>query len=98
MLREWADEKTPARVGQSAYRLLSDTTGVRDLVMAICCALHKVWVRLPPWQPIRLMLDSGVLHTLYRAYALDIKRLFPKMPHRSRSPWKACKNNLLRPT
>jgi hypothetical protein len=66
MLREWADEKTPARVGQSAYRLLSDTTGVRDLGMAICCALHKVWVRLPPWQPMRLMLDSGVLHTLYR--------------------------------
>src|SRR5262245_37660844 len=27
---------------------------------------------------------------------LDIKRLFPKMLHRSRPSWKACKNNLLR--
>src|SRR4029434_1137212 len=27
---------------------------------------------------------------------LDIKRLFPKMPHRSRPSGKACKNKLLR--
>jgi len=39
---------------------------------------------------LRLMLDSGVLHTLYRTEALDMKRLFPRMPHRSRPPWKAC--------
>jgi len=26
--------------------------GVRDLVMAICCALHNFRVRLIPWQPI----------------------------------------------
>ena len=25
---------------------------VRDLVMELCCALHNVWVRLPPWQPM----------------------------------------------
>jgi len=24
--------------------------GVRDLVMALCCALHNFWVRLTPWQ------------------------------------------------
>ena len=26
--------------------------GVRDLVMAICCALHNFRVRLTPWQPM----------------------------------------------
>ena len=26
--------------------------GVRDLVMALCCALHNFRVRLTPWQPI----------------------------------------------
>jgi hypothetical protein len=26
--------------------------GVRDLVMALCCALHNVRVRLSPWQPM----------------------------------------------
>jgi hypothetical protein len=26
--------------------------GVRDLVMALCCALHNVQVRLTPWQPM----------------------------------------------
>jgi hypothetical protein len=26
--------------------------GVRDLVMAICCALHNFRVRLIPWQPL----------------------------------------------
>ena len=30
--------------------------GVRDLVMARCCALHNVRVRLTPWQP---MISSG---------------------------------------
>jgi DDE superfamily endonuclease len=27
-------------------------TGVRDLVMEICCALHNFRVRLTPWQPM----------------------------------------------
>src|SRR5690242_16627209 len=26
--------------------------GIRDLVMERCCALHNVWVRLTPWQPM----------------------------------------------
>ena len=26
--------------------------GVRDLVMALCCALHNFRVRLTPWQPM----------------------------------------------
>jgi hypothetical protein len=26
--------------------------GVRDLVMEVFCALHNVWVRLTPWQPM----------------------------------------------
>jgi hypothetical protein len=26
--------------------------GVRDLVMAICCALHNFRVRRTPWQPM----------------------------------------------
>jgi len=26
--------------------------GVRDLVMALCCALHTFRVRLTPWQPM----------------------------------------------
>ena len=26
--------------------------GVRDLVMALCCALHNFRVRLSPWQPV----------------------------------------------
>ena len=26
--------------------------GGRDLVMAICCALHNFRVRLTPWQPM----------------------------------------------
>jgi DNA invertase Pin-like site-specific DNA recombinase len=26
--------------------------GVRDLVMALCCALHHVRVHLTPWQPL----------------------------------------------
>jgi hypothetical protein len=30
--------------------------GVRDLVMALCCALHNIRVRLTPWQP---MIESG---------------------------------------
>ena len=46
----------------------------------------------------RLMLDSGVLHTCTGLKHLDIKRLFPKTPHRSRPREKACKNNLLRQT
>ena len=27
-------------------------TGVRDLVMEVCCALHNFRVRLTPWQPM----------------------------------------------
>jgi hypothetical protein len=26
--------------------------GIRDLVMALCCALHNFRVRLTPWQPM----------------------------------------------
>src|SRR5262249_9630256 len=44
----------------------------------------------------RLMLDSVVLHALYKTEAFDITWLFPKMPYRSRPPGKACKNKLLR--
>ena len=38
-------------------RIVHDTnrlrkTGVRDLVMEICCALHTFRVRLIPWQPM----------------------------------------------
>jgi hypothetical protein len=38
-------------------RIVHDTSrlrqaGVRDLVMAICCAWHNVRVRLIPWQPM----------------------------------------------
>ena len=30
--------------------------GSRDLVLALCCALHHCRVRLTPWQP---MMESG---------------------------------------
>jgi hypothetical protein len=38
-------------------RVVHDTnrlrkTGVRDLVMEVCCALHNFRVRLTPWQPM----------------------------------------------
>jgi DDE superfamily endonuclease len=38
-------------------RIVHDTcrlrkTGVRDLVMEVCCALHNFRVRLSPWQPM----------------------------------------------
>ncbi len=38
-------------------RIVHDTsrlrkTGVRDLVMEVCCALHNFRVRLMPWQPM----------------------------------------------
>jgi len=33
-------------------RILLGKQGVRDLVMARCCALHNFRVRLPPWQPM----------------------------------------------
>jgi len=42
-----------------------------------------------------LLLDSGVLHLMDGMEALDIKRLFPKILHRSRPSRKAYKNNLL---
>jgi hypothetical protein len=28
------------------------TQGIRNLVMALCCALHTFRVRLSPWQPM----------------------------------------------
>jgi DDE superfamily endonuclease len=28
------------------------TAGVRDLIMAVCCALHNFRGRLTPWQPM----------------------------------------------
>jgi DDE superfamily endonuclease len=38
-------------------RMVHDTcrlrkAGVRDLVMAVCCALHNFRLRLTPWQPM----------------------------------------------
>jgi hypothetical protein len=30
--------------------------GIRDVVMALCCALHNFRVRLTPWPP---MIESG---------------------------------------
>jgi len=38
------------RVVKDRIRLWKD--GVRDLVMARCCALHNFRVRLTPWQPM----------------------------------------------
>ena len=38
------------RIVQDRIRLWKE--GVRDLVMALCCALHTFRVRLTPWQPI----------------------------------------------
>ena len=45
---------TRCRLVQDRIRLWK--AGVRDLVMALCCALHKVRVRLNPWFP---MISSG---------------------------------------
>jgi len=42
------------RIVQDRIRLWKQ--GVRDLVMARCCALHHFRVRLTPWQP---MISSG---------------------------------------
>ncbi len=42
------------RVVKDRIRLWKD--GVRDLVMALCGALHHFRVRLSPWQP---MISSG---------------------------------------
>jgi len=38
------------RIVKDRLRLWQE--GVRDRVMARCCALHNAWVRLTPWQPI----------------------------------------------
>ena len=38
------------RILKDVCRLLR--TGVRDLVMEICCALHNFRLRLDPWLPI----------------------------------------------
>ena len=38
------------RVVQDRIRLWK--AGMRDLVMALCCALHHFRVRLTPWQPM----------------------------------------------
>src|SRR5262249_32290446 len=35
--------------------------GIRDLVMALCCALHNFRVRLTPWQP---MIESGYIQMI----------------------------------
>ena len=42
------------RIGKDRIRLWME--GVRERVMARCCALHNFRVRLPPWQP---MVASG---------------------------------------
>ena len=38
------------RIVKDRLRLWKE--GIRDLVMALCCALHNFRVRLTPWQPI----------------------------------------------
>ena len=38
------------RIVKDRLRLWKE--GVRDLVMALCCALHNFRVRLTPWQPM----------------------------------------------
>src|SRR5512132_3222987 len=38
------------RIAKDRIRLWKQ--GVRDLVMALCCALHTFRVRLTPWQPM----------------------------------------------
>jgi hypothetical protein len=38
------------RIVQDTCRLRK--AGVRDLIMAVCCALHNFRVRLAPWQPM----------------------------------------------
>ena len=38
------------RIVKDRIRLWKE--GVRDLVMALCCALHNFRVRLSPWQPM----------------------------------------------
>ena len=38
--------------------------GIRDLMMALCCALHTFRVRLPPWPP---MASSGYTHASIEA-------------------------------
>ena len=38
------------RIVKDRIRLWKE--GVRDLVMALCCALHNFRVRLTPWQPM----------------------------------------------
>jgi hypothetical protein len=45
---------------------------------------------------LRLMVDSAVLHTLARTEALEMQRVFPRMPPRVRPARKAYKNNLSR--
>ncbi len=39
--------------------------GVRDRMMARCCALHHVRVRLTPWQP---RVEAGYTQVSWRAY------------------------------
>jgi cell fate (sporulation/competence/biofilm development) regulator YmcA (YheA/YmcA/DUF963 family) len=38
------------RLVKDRFRLSKES--VRDLVMALCCALHTCRVRLSPWQPM----------------------------------------------
>ena len=38
------------RIVKDRMRLWQE--GIRDLVMALCCALHNFRVRLTPWQPM----------------------------------------------
>ena len=38
------------RIAKDRLRLWK--TGIRDLVMELCCALHNFRVRLTPWQPM----------------------------------------------
>ena len=51
------DECLLLRVFGNCCRIVKDRMrlwkqGVRDLVMARCCALHNFRVRLTPWQPM----------------------------------------------
>jgi len=47
----------PVKSRVTRGRSVQDTSRLRkagghDVVMEVCCALHHVWVRLAPWQPM----------------------------------------------
>jgi hypothetical protein len=69
LAQQWANQALPQRRLRSEHvnssgqrcrmvqaRIRLGQEGVRELVMALCCALHNVRVRLTPWQS---MVESG---------------------------------------